>query len=320
MLDPDAQRFLQHAAEANPPAMETLTPAEARAQFDAFMPMTQGPREEVAEVRNTSLHGLLGPIPVRIYRSEAAPAANAPCMVYFHGGGWVIGGLDTHDGLCRSIANLGEAVVISVDYRMGPEFPFPAAVEDCAAALRHILADATALGIDPNRIAVGGDSAGGNLAAVMAIASRNGDAPPLAFQMLFYPVTDLSQTQDSYRSYAEGYGLTTAGMAWFRQHYLGEEGHLNDWRVSPLRAHSLTGVAPAFVLTAGFDPLHDEGLEYAARLREDGVMTVLDDNPGQIHGFVSMDGVIAEARPALARAMAAWRAAEAVVVAPDAAL
>jgi acetyl esterase len=314
MLDPDARSFLQRAAEANPPAIETLTPAEARAQFDLYVPMSQGPKEEVAEVRDFHVHGLLGPIPLRLYRSAAAPAENAACLVYFHGGGWVVGGLDTYDGLCRSIANLAQAVVISVDYRMGPEFPFPAAIEDGTAALRHILADAAKLGIDANRMAVGGDSAGGNIAAVMAIASRNGDAPPLTFQMLFYPVTDLSQTQESYTTYAEGYGLTTAGMAWFRQHYLGEEGHANDWRASPLRAHSLADVAPAFVLTAGFDVLHDEGRAYAHRLRDEGVVTTLDENPGQIHGFISMDGVIAEARRAVTRAVEAWRTADALSV------
>jgi acetyl esterase len=200
--------------------------------------------------------------------------------------------------------------VISVDYRLAPEHPFPAAIEDAAATLRYVTEHAQDFGIDRQRIAVGGDSAGGNIAAVVALLARDGAVPQIAFQMLLYPVTDVSTTQDSYGRYAENYGLTTAAMRWFRQHYLGAAGDGADWRVSPLRAESLAGVAPAFVVTAGYDVLHDEAQDYAARLVEAAVPVQIDANPGQIHGFISMDGFIGEARRCIGRAVEAWRASE----------
>ncbi|GAB0117901.1 alpha/beta hydrolase [Acidisoma sp. 7E03] len=309
-LSQDAATVLQLMAAAGAPRIETLPPAEAQRQFLENAPQLQSPREPVAAVTDSSLATPATEIALRIYRGHGCPEEGAPCLVYFHGGGWVLGSRDTHDGICRWIANLAEACVVSVEYRLAPAAPFPAAIEDAMAAVRHVAAQATILGVAPGRIAVGGDSAGGNIAAVMALAARAGQIPPLAFQMLFYPVTDLSGEQESYRSRAEGYGLTTAAMLWFHRQYLPDPALAADWRASPLRAPNLGGLAPAFVLTAGFDPLHDEARDYAARLRAAGVAVVLDENPDQIHGFLSMDRFIPAARPSVARAVAAWRRTE----------
>jgi acetyl esterase len=310
VLAPDAQAALAVMAAAGAPAIETLPAAEAKRMFLESVPQLQGKKEAVAETRDLHAPSPAGEIPLRLYRGVGCPATGAPALVYFHGGGWVVGSIETHDNVCRWIANFAAGVVISVDYRLAPEHPFPAAIEDAAAALRYVAENAGSLGIDARRIAVGGDSAGGNIAAVVALLARDGQVPSVAFQVLIYPVTDVSASQDSYRRYAEDYGLTTAAMRWFREQYLGPAGDGSDWRVSPLRAPSLAGLAPAFVATAGYDVLHDEARDYVARLREAHVPVQLDENTGQIHGFVSMDGLIGEGRPCIGRAVEAWRAQE----------
>jgi acetyl esterase len=310
MLASDAQAVLDAMAAARAPAIETLPPAEAKRMFLENAPRLQGEKEAVAETHDLRAPGPAGEIPLRLYRGFGCAAAEAPALLYFHGGGWVVGSIETHDNICRWIANFAAAVVISVDYRLAPEHPFPAAIDDAAAALRHITEHAGDFGIDRQRVAVGGDSAGGNIAAVVALLARDGEVPSVAFQMLLYPVTDVSTTQDSYQRYAEDYGLTTAAMRWFGRHYLGAAGDGADWRVSPLRAPSLGGLPPAFIVTAGYDVLHDEARDYAARLAEADVPVGLDANPGQIHGFISMDGFIGEARRCIGRAVEAWRASE----------
>ena len=246
-----------------------------------------------------------GPVTIRIHRGIGAPKTGARAVLYLHGGGWVIGNLDSHDEICRWLANLGNAVVVCPDYRLAPEHKFPAGLDDCTATLRFMVENAGELGIDPAGIAVAGDSAGGNLAAVLALLSRDRLALPLAAQILIYPNTDAGQTADSYQRFGDGFGLTTATMAWFRDHYVRTQDDITDWRASPLLAPSLAGAAPAFVVIAGHDILADEGTAYAERLRADGVSLVLRHWPGQIHGFVSMGRHIPAARQAVSEA-AAW--------------
>eukprot|EP01037_Dinobryon_pediforme_P026113 gene26113-28522_t len=224
-----------------------------------------------AALEDRLIDGPLGPIPVRLYRGIGAPAASGPGLLYLHGGGWVIGNLESHDEICRWFANLSACTVVCPDYRLAPEHKFPAGLMDCAAALSFMSASAGDLGLDPRRIAVAGDSAGGNLAAVLALMARAGQVPPIAAQLLLYPNTDAAQTADSYRRFADGYGLTAATMRWFRDHYVRDAADIGDWRVSPLRADHLAGAAPAFVAIAGHDILADEGLAYAERLQQAGV-------------------------------------------------
>ncbi len=305
-LDADARDVLDLGRRAAEPPFELGTPVEARAAYNAGFPVLQGEREPVAEVSERSIAGPGELLRLRIYRGHGAPAAGAPALLYLHGGGWVIGNLDSHDDICRSIANLAGCVVVCPDYRLAPEHKFPAAIEDCRAALAFMRTGAGALGIDAARIAIAGDSAGGNLATVLALMVR-GEAPPLTAQLLFYPNTDAAQSADSYRRFGEGFGLTARTMAWFRDHYVRDVADIDDWMVSPLRAETLAGAAPAFVAIAGHDILADEGEAYARRLAEEGVAVVLRRWPGQIHGFVSMGGHIAAAREAMEAAVEAWR-------------
>lgn len=309
-LDASARRILVMTSRSNGRPFETGTPQQARADYDASCPTVQGSRETVASVEDRQIAGPNGPITSRIYRGIGAPLKNGAGLIYLHGGGWVIGNLESHDEICRWFANLAGCTVICPHYRLAPEHKFPAGVMDCAATLAFAAQFAADLGIDPGRIAVAGDSAGGNLAAVLALMSRAGDAPPLAAQLLIYPNTDASHTADSYRRYAEGFGLTASAMRWFRDHYVRTAADIADWRVSPLLAETVTAAAPAFVLTTGHDILADEGIAYAKRLRKEGVRMVQRHWPGQIHGFVSMGRYIAEAREAVEEAVAAWRSLE----------
>ncbi|NLS16293.1 alpha/beta hydrolase [Rhizobium sp. P40RR-XXII] len=309
-LDESARHVLAMTDRSNGRPFETGTVQRARIDYDANCPTLQGAREAVAMVEDRQIVGPNGPITLRVYRGIGAPLRNGPGLVYLHGGGWVIGNLESHDEICRWFANLAECTVICPDYRLAPEHKFPAGVTDCAATLAFVAETAADLGIDPGRIAVAGDSAGGNLAAVLALMSRAGDAPPIAAQLLIYPNTDAAQMADSYRRYAEGFGLTASTMRWFRDHYVRTAADIADWRVSPLRAETVAGVAPAFVVTAGHDILADEGIAYAERLRQDRVRSVHRHRQGQIHGFVSMGKYVAEARQTIEEAVATWRSFE----------
>ncbi|MDL2398714.1 alpha/beta hydrolase [Rhizobium mayense] len=313
-LDEGVRWLLDISNRSNTRPLETGTPRQARIDYNAGFPALQGAKEAVASVEDRQISGPYGPITVRIYRGVGAPPKDGPGLLYLHGGGWVIGNLDSHDEICRWFANLAECTVICPDYRLAPEHKFPAGLMDCAAGLAFMAESATDFGIDLRRIAVAGDSAGGNLAAVLALMSRSGAAPWLAAQLLIYPNTDAAQTADSYRRYATGFGLTATTMKWFRDHYVRTAADIVDWKVSPLRAESAAGAAPAFIATAGYDILADEGLAYASRLRQDGVRVVSRHWPGQIHGFVSMGRFIPVARQAIEEAVAAWRSFEA---APD---
>ena len=237
-LDPGAQRVLDLIREVGRPPLHTLSPVEARAASSASRTVLQPDPQEVAEVTNLTCPGPAGPVALRRYRGLGAPVeAPLPCLLYLHGGGWVIGDLDSHDQPCRLLANAARCCVIAVDYRMAPEHVYPAAVEDCAAALRFVAENAGTLRIDPSRIAVGGDSAGGNLAAALAIHARD-NGPALRYQLLVYPVTDHSFDRASYVENAEGYLLQRATMQWFWNHYLRTAADGDDWRASPLRARS----------------------------------------------------------------------------------
>lgn len=290
-FDPDTKALLDLIRMAGRPPMETLSAAEARDAFNAGRAVLASPPEDVAEVRDTTIPGPSGEIPVRLYRPAGTAASDVlPVVVYFHGGGWVLGDLNSHDVPCRRYANAARCRVVSVDYRMAPEAPFPAAVIDCAAAVQYTHDHAAALGVDPARIAVAGDSAGGNLAAVMALMARDGTLPNLTFQLLIYPVTDMTRTTVSSTTIGPGVPLTSATMAWFIDHYMKTD--RTDWRASPLRVASVAGVAPALVLTCTHDPLRDEGIAYAQRLEREGVRVIHLHYADQVHGFVGMGRMI----------------------------
>jgi acetyl esterase len=307
-LDPAARRVLDMQSAIKGAPFETLTPAEARAAFNAGNPLWQPKAPEVGTSYDLTAPGPHGPIPLRFYRGRDAGVGTAlPALVYFHGGGWVVGDLDSHDVICRALANAAGAIVISVGYRLAPEHKFPAGIEDATAATRFVSEQAGPLGIDPTRIAVGGDSAGGNIATVIALRARNGDVPPVNFQILFYPNTDAAQTHISYQTMGGGYGLTASTMRWYRDHYLRDRSDIDDWRVSPLRAPRLAGLAPTYIVTAAFDPLCDEGVEYAKRLQAEGVVVTHRHLEDQIHGFVSMGLYIPQAARTIEDAVAAWR-------------
>jgi acetyl esterase len=305
-LDPQARRVLDVGRRANGPPFEAGTPEQARRAYLDGLPDMQGDREPVGSVTQRTIAGPGGPLTLRIYRGQGAPDADAPALLYLHGGGWVIGNLDSHDEICRWFANIAACLVVSPDYRLAPDHKFPAAVGDCRAVLSFIQDHAADLGVSVKRIAVAGDSAGGNLAAVLSLLARDDDHP-LTAQLLLYPNTDAAQTADSYRRFAEGFGLTATTMAWFRDHYIRKADDIGDWRVSPLKAANLAGAAPAFIAIAGHDILADEGEAYAGRLQDAGVPVVLRRWPGQIHGFVSMGRHGPASRQAVEAAVAAWR-------------
>jgi acetyl esterase len=293
-LHPDCDLILALIAASGRAPFITLSPEAARVQYAAGRAVLQPPAPDVAEVRALALPN---GVPLRFYRPEGSTSGDAlGCMVFAHGGGWVFGDLDTHDHLARSLANASGCAVLSVGYRLAPEHPFPAAVDDCAEAVRFAWREAGALGIDTARLAVGGDSAGGNIAAVLALMARDGTLPALRFQLLLYPVTEMAQTHASYAAFTEGLPLTASGMAWFRDHYVPKPADWQDWRASPLRAESLAGTAPAFVLTVGHDPLADEGRAYAARLEADGVPVAHLHVADLLHGALTMAAIV---RPAL---------------------
>jgi acetyl esterase len=298
-LHPQTRAVLDALVALGAPPLETQTPSVARAGMEA---MSAPSTVELHDISDLDAKG----IRLRVYRPNDISGRGA--LVYFHGGGWVIGSLDTHDDVCRKLAVALDHVVISVDYRLAPEHPFPAPLDDCISAVQWIHTHAHELDIDPERLAVGGDSAGGNLAAVVA----NLRPVPLRFQMLIYPVTDARRGSASYRDNADGYRLTATGMKWFCDHYLsGTEGDEDDPRVSPLYAddRTLAAAPPALVITAEYDPLRDEGEDYARRLLGAGVPCTLTRYYGQIHGFFSMSHMCDDGHGAIQQAAATTRLA-----------
>jgi acetyl esterase len=302
-VDPQIQVILDALAALEAPELAEQTPQQVREAYAAFSSAGAG-QPEVASVEDRTIPGPAGPIPVRVYQPGGDGATGG--LVYYHGGGWVIGDLDSHDSLCRQFCSGAGVVVVSVDYRLAPEHPFPAASDDAWAALQWVVGNAGEVGIDADRLAVGGDSAGGNLAALMAIRARDEGGPDLRLQVLVYPATDLVMGHPSITDNGEGYFLTHESMLWFSGHYLGtgrERGDPTSPVVSPLRAERLSGVAPARVVTAEFDPLRDEGDAYAARLADEGVEVEHDTNPGMIHGFFQMGPMAPSANAAVERAI-----------------
>jgi acetyl esterase len=305
-LDPTSQ-FLLLLEKASGTESRPDPPVEAaRAVTRRQARSISGRRIELPRVEAVEVRGAAGPIGGRLYVPDPGPGAGG-LLVYYHGGGHVKGDLDTHDVTCRFLARASGAGVLSVDYRLAPEHPFPAAADDAVAALRFAFEEAEALGFDPARIAVGGDSAGGNLAAVAALAARAGEAPLPAFQLLIYPVCDFSRKRRSYELFRESFYLTAADMDWFRDHYLQDASAAADWRASPLLAPDLAGLPPAYVLTAGFDVLRDEGEEYAERLRAAGVHVALRRHDGLLHSFANQVAVNRPARDAMLEAAGALR-------------
>jgi len=310
MLDPQAQALIDLITERGLPPTHTLTPQEARRIYRERRFFTQPAPPVLAEVRDLQAPGPHGPIPLRLYRPEGL-AAPAPVLVYYHGGGWTIGDLDTHDVLCRELAVGAGCVVVAVDYRLGPEHRFPAAVDDVDAATRWVQAQAGELGVDAGRLAIGGDSAGGNMAAVVALLLRDqpGAAPAPRLQLLIYPGTDMRAVAPSHTHNGEGYLLTRDSITYFRAHYIDQPALYADWRASPLLHPDLSRLPPALVITAGYDPLRDEGLQYADALSAAGTPTQYLCFERQIHGFITMGRVIDEANTAVMLCTGALRRA-----------
>jgi acetyl esterase/lipase len=307
-LHPQIVQVLEAMAKSELRPIEAMTPAEARAQMEATARARKAEPLPVATVEERLVPGPDGQIRLRLYWPNAA--APVPAIVYYHGGGHVIGSLDSHDLVARNLCAGAAALVASVDYRMGPEHKFPAAVDDSFAALQWTHANAASLGADPGRIGVHGDSAGANLAAVVALLARDAGDPQLRLQSLVYPVGDYTMSGVSYARYAEGYGvLTRDAMAWFRDHYLRTPEDAEDWRASPLKAPSLAGAAPAIIITAECDVLHDDGERYAEALRRARVPVEYREYPGMIHGFLGMVPVVDDAMNAQRQVWAAFKRA-----------
>ncbi len=298
-LDPQARALLDAAKASGAPEMWELTPDQARAEY---LRRTERVRADVDiyRVEDRQIPGPVHPIKVRIYTPQASQEhASLPVLVWYHGGGFVIGDLDSHDSACRALANQTECLVVAVDYRLAPEHKFPGAVEDCESALHWVAAHASELGGDPGRIAVGGDSAGGNLAAVVALLAREKGGPKLCFQLLIYPCVAPEPETPSHHQFAEGYLLTRKTITWFFKQYLRSSKDTLDPRYAPLEEKDLSSLPPSLVIVAGFDPLRDEGVDYAKALIDAGNKVTLSNYEGMIHGFYLMGGMIDKANQAI---------------------
>ena len=304
-VHPQVEQVLQALAKANLAPFETLTPDQARAQMEAMVKARNVALPPLGGIENRRIPAPHGEIPIRIYRPIKPQTSGA--VLYFHGGGHVIGSLDTHEAVASALCAKSGTVFVSIDYRMGPEHKFPAAVDDSFTALNWVAANAAELRIDAAKLAVAGDSAGGNLAAVVALLARDAGQPALRLQVLAYPVADYRLMDPSYNTYAQGYGpLSDKAMAWFKRHYLRDAADADDWHASPVLAASHKSVAPAMVLTAECDVLHDEGVRLAQALSNAGVRVDHQDYPGIIHGFLGMAPAVdaaVEAQDRIARAL-----------------
>lgn len=307
-LHPQIQKVLEVMATFDLKPIEAMTPAEARVQMEAMAASRKAEPLPVARVENRTIPGPVGQIPVRIYWPQGEGVR--PAIAYYHGGGHVIGSLDSHDLVARNLCGGAGAIVVSVDYRMGPEHRFPAAVDDSFAALEWVHANAASIRADPGRLGVHGDSAGANLAAVVAILARDKGGPKLKLQSLVYPVADFRMGSESYTKFATGCGVLTAGaMRWFREHYLRTMDDAQDWRASPVLTPDLKGVAPAIIIAAECDVLHDEGVELGEKLKAAGVPVERHEYAGMIHAFFGMMPAVDDAMNAQRAVWAAFKKA-----------
>jgi acetyl esterase len=308
-LDPQMQAFLDQMKAANAQPLRAPTAAQAREAFAQLVAVLgQGPREQVANLEDRKVPGPAGKIPLRIYTPAQKPPTGV--LMWFHGGGWVLGDLESHDPVCRALATGSGCVTVSVDYRLAPENKFPAAAEDCYAATKWAAENLTALSAPGAKLAIAGDSAGGNLAAAVALMARDRGAPQLALQLLVYPAIDSANDTPSQKRFAEdGYILSRLDMEWFWGHYLKSPADRENPYACPNHAKSLAGLAPARVITAGYDPLCDEGEAYAEQMKKAGVAVTLTRYPGVTHGFFSMGAMLDEGKRAQKEACAALRAA-----------
>ena len=306
-LDPLAQAYLDQLAARPRPKLRELPPQLGRMGFAAMMSLV-GPKDvPIGKIENIAMPGPGGDMKLRVYTPVAAGGEALPAIVFFHGGGFMFGDLDTHDGLCRLLATDSGVRVVAVDYRLAPEHKFPAAVEDAFAAVCWIEKNAADLGVDANSVAVAGDSAGGNLAAVVCQLAKVEEGPKIAAQLLMFPSTQFGGTFASLREFAVGYLLEKKSIDWCHDNYIPTGTDLNDPRLSPLLADDVSGLPPAYVMLGGCDPLHDEGLAYAQKLRTAGVDVTIADYPGMLHCFIYLQAVLPQAYTALAAAAKALR-------------
>ncbi len=305
-LDPQVKGMLDQLNGLGAPPMHTLPLDQARAMAAGLAAMGL-PSEPLPSVEDTKVATPAGELQVRLYHPEGQTPR--PALVYLHGSGWIYGDLEMSDTLCRRLARVSGATVVAPDYRLAPEHPYPAALEDVAATLDWVVSEADDLGIDPTRVAIGGESAGGNLAAAAALGARDRGGPALAFQLLICPIVDSRLDTASMTEFADGYLLTRDAMEWLWDLYLGDRARGDDPYASPLRATDLAGLAPTLIVTAGYDPLRDEAEAYAARLEQAGVKTTVRRYDGMIHGFFTRAGAIEAAPPAIDETALALRAA-----------
>ncbi len=298
-LDPQVKAILDQMAEADGPKLSDMDAPSAREVFRQMSTAFDNSDVPVGGVEDRNIPGPGGDIPIRIYTPVAAGGSPLAALVYYHGGGWVVGDIESHDATCRTLSQTSGCKVISVDYRLAPEAKFPAAADDAYAALVWVEKNAMEIGVDPNRIAVGGDSAGGNLAAVASLMARDKNGPHIAFQLLIYPVTQIGIDSASRKELATGYFLETETMTWFEDQYV-DPADADSPYASPLKADNLSGLPPAYVITAGFDPLKDEGKAYADGLRAAGVDVQYVNYDGMIHGFIALTALVENAANAVA--------------------
>lgn len=295
-VDPQVRELLDGLDSVGGPRYIEMSAVDGREWFRNIRRPLEVP---IGHVEDRTIPGPAGELPVRLYTPVGATADALPALVFFHGGGWVIGDLESHDSVCRSLANASGCKVIAVDYRLAPEHPWPAAPDDCFASVKWVAAHADAIGVAAQRISVGGDSAGGNLAAAVTLRARAAEGPHIAFQLLIYPALDASMGSASTDENGEGYFLEKAGMEWFYSHYIPAGTDVKIPDISPLYADDLAGLPNAYVVTAGYDPLRDEGHDYADRLKAAGVTVTYANYPGMVHGFFGFQATVDVAREAI---------------------